>query len=316
MKKPTQAVDSKKIIRALLDNSQPFSPKNLHFFSDIQPSDLISLEKIWTSVDLYRRRSILEDLESLQETDTLLCFDDFAVFALKDDDPEVRSLAIRLLWESEDAHLIPRLIQLLENDPAAKVRAAAAGGLGKFVLLGETDELPPGLFPEIVDRLINVLKENKEQVIQLRALESLGYSSREDVIPFIQKACDHSEIKWLDSALLAMGRSANRRWENQVTEMLENPNVQIRTKATWAAGELELVSARKLLIDLAKDESEDDEVRLAAIWSLSQIGGEDAHEALEELVESCEDEDMAEILEEALDNLSFTDDLHKFSMIL
>lgn len=315
MKKSSNAFDNKTFLKALLDNGQPFPPKYLHLFSDIQSADLSSLEKIWGKVNPDRRRTILEDLESLLDADSLVCFDDFAIFALKDQDPIVRSKAIQLLWESEDAHLIPQLIYLLENDPSINVQAAAANGLGKFILLGEMDELPSGILPEIVDRLLKVLTEKKEPVIQLRALESLGYSSRDEVIPLIEKAYNLSETNWLDSALLAMGRSANRRWENQVIEMLENPNIQIRTRATWAVGELELVSARQTLIEFAMDESEDDEVRLAAIWSLSQLGGEDVRETLEGLMESCEDEEMAEILEESLDNLMFTEDMHKFDII-
>lgn len=315
MGKAKKTSDSNAFIKALLDNSQPFSPKYLHFFSDIQTDDLLLLEKIWADVDPDRKRILLEDLESLQDTDTLVCFDDFAVFALKDQDPAVRSKAIQLLWESEDAHLIPQLIYLLENDSSTQVQAAAANGLGKFILLGEMDELPSGMLHEIDDRLLKVLTEKKEPVIQLRALESLGFSSRDEVIPLIEKAYNQPETRWVDSALLAMGRSANRLWENQVIEMLENPNIQIRTRATWAVGELELVSARQILIEFALDESEDDEVRLAAIWSLSQLGGEDVRETLEGLMESCEDEEMAEIIEESLDNLMFTEDMHKFDII-
>ncbi len=46
------------------------------------------------------------------------------------------------------------------------------------------------------------------------------------------------------------------------------------------------------------------------------VGGEDARETLEDLLENAEDDEEAEILEEALDNLSFTDDQHTFGINL
>ncbi len=52
---------------------------------------------------------------------------------------------------------------------------------------------------------------------------------------------------------------------------------------------------------------EDDEVRMAVIWALSKIGGEDVRETLEQLMEETDDEDEAELIEEAIDNLFFTE---------
>jgi len=56
------------------------------------------------------------------------------------------------------------------------------------------------------------------------------------------------------------------------------------------------------------EDEDDDEVSGAAIWSLSQIGGEDVRTYLENLLDQSEDEEQTEFLEEALDNLSFTED--------
>jgi HEAT repeat protein len=95
--------------------------------------------------------------------------------------------------------------------------------------------------------------------------------------------------------------------------MLENPHPAIRTEAARAAGELELASARQSLLGLLQDDEED--VRMAAIWSLSQIGGRGVREALEEIQEETEDEDEAEYLENALDNLAFTEDNGLFSIL-
>ena len=53
----------------------------------------------------------------------------------------------------------------------------------------------------------------------------------------------------------------------------------------------------------------------AAIWSLSQIGGDDARIYLLNLIENTEDEDLVEFLEDALENLEFNTELNKFDLL-
>ena len=88
----------------------------------------------------------------------------------------------------------------------------------------------------------------------------------------------------------------------------------MRLVAVQSAGELELKTARKPLIDMLEDELDDD-VFQAIIWSLSQIGGEDVRTYIEALLAEAEDDEQIEYLEEALENLSFTEDLEEFSML-
>lgn len=308
--------DFNQVLTALLDNSRPFPARFLHSFSDISAEDLNTLKNIWPQVETVRRTTLLSDLESLQEADTLLNFNDFSRFALLDENEGVRSNAIRLLWESENPHLVPVLMHLLQHDPSELVKAAAATGLGKFVYLGELDEIPRNLLAEIEDALVNALKSPIGKEIQRKSLESLGFSSRGEVKEFIQKAFQEKDTRWISSALFAMGRSADRCWEQQVSEMIDHHDDEVRVEAIRAAGELELVNLRDALIEKATDDEETWDVRMAAIWSLSQLGGEDARETLEDLLEKAEDDEEADILEEALDNLSFTDDQHTFGINL
>jgi hypothetical protein len=62
-------------------------------------------------------------------------------------------------------------------------------------------------------------------------------------------------------------------------------------------------------------EEEDETVLSAIIWSLSQIGGEDVRTYLENLLDQIEDDDQIAFLEEALDNLAFTEDLERFDLL-
>ena len=73
-------------------------------------------------------------------------------------------------------------------------------------------------------------------------------------------------------------------------------------------------SSRAVLLDILEDE-EDLEVRRELIWALSRIGGEGVRAKLEELLEIEEDEEEADFIEEAIDTLSFTEDMGNFSLI-
>jgi HEAT repeat protein len=308
-------VSFKQVIDDLLNNDKPFSPVHLHRFSDIDPADLAAVRIAWPQIAVERRLSLLQDLEDLAETDTLVSFDDLARFALEDTDPHVRTVAIRLLWESEDAHLIPIFIKMMRTDPDDLVRATAASGLGLFVYLGELEDISEEKRKQLEDSLLSVYQSNDKPIVRRRALEALGYSSREEVPAFIEAAYQSSDKEWLASALFAMGRSADERWEKQVLAMLDHSEPEVRLEAIRAAGELELAEARKpLLVLLKEDEGLDFDLRSATIWSLSQIGGVGVRELFERLADKTEDEDEEFILEEALDNLSFKEGSGSFGM--
>jgi HEAT repeat protein len=218
------------------------------------------------------------------------------------------------LWECEDANLVPIYLDMLKNDGAVEVRAAAANALGQFVYLGELDKIPPELHHEIEDLLLTATRTSKETLVRRRALESLAYSRREEVIPLIEEAYHQKNPDWVVSALYAMGRSCDQRWKKQVLSQLRSPREEIRSGAIHAAGELEMRSALPVLLDLLEDE-EDIEVRRELVWALSTIGGESVRARLEELLEVEEDDDEASYIEEALDTLSFNEDMRGFSLI-
>ena len=112
-----------------------------------------------------------------------------------------------------------------------------------------------------------------------------------------------------------MGRSADERWTDDVTRSLVHVDDRIRKAAVQAAGELSLQAARPLLLKMLGEE-EDDDILSAVIWSLSQIGGEDVRTYLENLLDQLEDDDeQIAFLEEALDNLAFTEDLERFDLL-
>jgi HEAT repeat protein len=302
-----QNVPFQTILDALLDDGNPFPPRYLHLFSDIAPSDLKNLLKVWPKISPRRKRTLLEDLEDLAETDTLTCFDDLARPLLADPDASVRIQAIRLLWECEDKKLVPVYLNILQEDEDIEVRAAAANALGLFIYLGELEKIPAEIHHKIEDQLLKSVSSSEATLVRRRALESLGYSGRAEVIPLIETAYREKNPDWVVSALFAMGRSSDERWKKQILSQLRAPDEDIRSEAVHAAGELELNSARPVLLDLLEDE-EDLGLRRELIWALSKIGGEAVRDRLDELLDIETDDEEAGFIEEALDNLAFTED--------
>ena len=310
----TEPISFQKVLDTLLADSRDFPRRYLQEFSDIGTLELKTLLDVWPQVDLSRKLTLLEDLDALAENDTLVSFDDFASALLTDPDPQVRSRAIRLLDESEDVKLVPSFLDMLRNDPDTHVRVEAANALNLFVDLGELEEISESIYRQVEDALLTSITSEDDVRVRRTALESLGYSSRPEVATLIESSFRRDEPHWQVSALTAMGRSADERWADEVTRALVNENDNIRRAAVQAAGELALKSTRPLLLRMLGEE-EDSTVLSAIIWSLSQIGGEDVRTYLENLLDLSEDEEQIAFLEEALDNLAFTEDLDRFDLL-
>lgn len=295
------------VLKALQDTETPLTPRFLYRFSDLEAGDLAQLGKIWPDLPAWRRKALLEDIEQLGQEDTIMSFEAIGLFALADSDPEVRLPAVRTLWEYENPAHIDTFLKLLDRDQSPEVRAAAASALGHYIYLGELEEIRSERQRAIEDRLLSVMEQGEAAEVRRNALESLGYSSRDEVPALIEAAYQSGEKEWVASALFAMGRSANSAWKPQVMEMLDNPYPVIRAEAARAAGELEMSAASARLLELLDDP--DDRTRLASIWSLSQLGGDGVREALERAFQESEDEADRNYIEAAIDNLTFNEDM-------
>lgn len=301
------------ILAALANPDQAFPARYLPRFSDLSPADLDAFMQVWPRVPLGRKRTLLKNLQQRFEEDTLLLFESLGSRLWEDEDPEVRTLALRLLEETTDARMIPNLVKMIQTDPEPESRARAATVLGQFVRMGEMEELPPGKREIVEETLLKAARSDHASVARA-ALEALGYSSRPELDDLILSAFHHPDPLWQATALFAAGRSADNRWQEQILTGLLSEDAPVRLAAVQSAGELELKPARKMLIELLEDETDDD-VFQAVIWSLSQIGGEDVRTYLEALLAEAEDDEQIEYLEEAIANLAFTEDLEKFDLL-
>lgn len=310
----TTSTSFQNVLDALLSDRKDFPRAYLQQFSDIGTLELQNLLDVWPRVKPSRKLTLLEELDALAEVDTLVSFDDFARALLTDPDPEIQTRAIRLLDECEDTKLVPSYLDMLKNDSNVNVRVEAANALNLFVDLGELEEIPESIYHQVEDALLASAASEDDARVRRTALESLGYSSRPEVTTLIESAFQRADPAWQRSALIAMGRSADERWDDQVTRSLVHVDDRIRKAAVQAAGELSLPSARPILLKMLGEE-EDADILSAVIWSLSQIGGEDVRTYLENLLDQLEDDEQITFLEEALDNLSFTEDLDRFDLL-
>lgn len=301
---------TKKTFKEVLEElatDEKLSSAKLYALSKMNRECLQTFSQIWPTIEVQRRRTIVQELMETAEVNFEVDFDPVFLTALGDEDAQVRATAIRSLWEYEQPSLITPLIHLLKTDEAEIVREAAAGALGKFVFLKELEEIDWHQGELAEEALLTTIHQASETLdVRRRAIESMAYSSHPRVIDIIEAAYYSDYDKMQVSAIFAMGRSADVRWVPRVIEELDNPSTEVRYEAARACGELESKEAVDRLIQLL-EEDEDSEVQEMVIWALGRIGGSKARHVLEAYLDS-EADNLALAAEESLDELNLFDD--------
>ncbi|MBI5962718.1 MAG: HEAT repeat domain-containing protein [Chloroflexi bacterium] len=311
-----EPISFQSILDHLLDSKKDIPQAHLNLYSDLDPKSLRLFLDVWPSVKPTRKLLLLDGLLTHFDSDNIVSYEEIGRALLNDLDGEVRARAIRLLSESDDPKLVGTLTNILLNDADLAPRLEAALLLGEFILLGELESIKAELQRKAEDALIAIIRSDENPSLRKACLEALGYSSRPEIVSLIESAFQREDPTWVATALLAMGRSHDERWNDDVVSMLLDEEPLIQTAAAQAAGELAIQEAGPILLKLLlEDEEVDDDVITASIWSLSQIGGDDARIYLLNLIEQTEDEDLVEYLEDALENLDFTEELNKFDLL-
>ncbi len=309
LEKETNQSSLQPLLDALLDNTNLFPAHYLPSFSDISEQDLSAVCEVWPHVSVERKISLLNDLESIMEENSLLSFDAIAEFALTDEDAHVRSCAISLLWESNNPHLVETLCTMLENDPSDLVQISAAAGLARFVLLGELGEISERWSRRAIEALRKKQVETPHKELKQEILKSLAYTASPEINRQIEDANAQPDLTWQLAAITAMGRTADARWEQPLLKAINSTEITLQYEAVKAVGEIELQSARKPLLKMLQARVNEFELRLHVIWALAHIGGENVKETLQALLEKAHDDEEADVIERALDLLEFSEKL-------
>jgi HEAT repeat protein len=287
----------------LLDEEQLLPIEELSALSDLDTRQLDRFSSCWQSMSPLQRRTLLATLGQQADEHIELLFDSINLLCLNDPDPNIRKIAIGNLWESTDPSLLTAFLTAFNDDTSVEVRTAAADSLGRFVLLAELEDDPLMESNQIVDDLLETIRDGASSELHCACVKSLGFSSREDAHAAIADAYLSGDEELLQSSLIAMGRSANPVWRPEILQELHHPSPRIRAEAARAAGELELHDAAQPLVELLEDVS--DEVIHVAIWSLGQLGSDVARTAITDIRASAPDPETVKKADEALEHLAF-----------
>ena len=198
--------------------------------------------------------------------------------------------------EDESSELLQELLHILQTDESSNVRAEAAKALGRFVLRGEMGDLRDEQVEMIYETLLNTINISQEDSeVRRFAIESISNCTRDDIPNIIKAAYNDADPNMRLSAIVAMGRSCDERWENEILEELSSSDDDMRIAAIQSAGEVQIASAvRPIIKNIEDGERHEQEI---AIWSLGEIGGKEAVRTLESLLEGAENADDADLIE-------------------
>lgn len=294
----SEADELKGLLKYLGEQPEALPFSRLYSFSDLAGQRLTDFCVVWDTFPATQRRRLVHALVELAEASFQVNFDAIFYHCLNDADYEVRATAIDGLWENEDRALIGPLLTMLRNDPSTQVRSAAATGLGRYVLAGELEQLEPAIQARIMTELVTTINLAGESIeVRRRAIESAAYACTPDVTEAVESAYYDEDESMRISAIVGMGRSCDQRWKEIILTELESTTAAVRYEAALASGGLALREAVPTLRRLLDDA--DQQVRDATIWSLGQIGGAQAKQALLAAYEDADDDTRA-ILDEAL----------------
>lgn len=270
--------------------------------SDLDVSQLAALERVWEQLESEYQVRIIQELVDTSETNFELDYRTFGFFALDDDDAAVRAAAVELLWTDESLEGMRKLLDMAFEDDSAAVRAQAAGALGKYILLGEFNDLPETQTAACVDACFTIFHDEDEDVeVRRRALESIGNSSRDGVSEAILEAYNGHEQSFKIGAVFAMGKTYDEEWSAIVQHELNSPDAEMRYEAARAAGEIGIEDAVPKLSRMVHERDRD--IQEVSIWALGEIGGKEATRVLQRLLDDSAyavDEGLIEALEDAL----------------
>jgi HEAT repeat protein len=214
------------------------------------------------STNLKTRLATIAELAATKHADSVGPL----LFALKDQDKEIRSAAALALGQFQDKQVIEPLIKML-RDPAPLARATAAEALGQLK------------DPDATAALVNLLRDSDPTVRAraARSLERLGWQPETD-----------DERTWQITATGNLNRVAEMGSDGieLLADLMRNGEPEKQLSAVKALGEIEDPRVLKLILEALKKNNT--LVRLAALEILATLADPSAYEAVERLLKDKE----------------------------
>lgn len=304
------------IMALLADSHAPLTAQSVHGLSALSKENQAKLAAIWPTLPVERRRALIQHLNAVSEANFEMDFNAVDQLALSDSDSDVRRYAIEGLWEDESPALLHRLLDMALHDEDVIVRGEAIREVGRFILLGEYEELSPEDARLAQGTILKIYDAEDDDEIRRSVLEAISNSSHPNVREMILEFYQHTNSQMRQSAIFAMGRTCDSDWGPQIMRELASEDEMLRYEAIRAAGHMELRDAVPRLGEIIRD-SDDIEIIEIAIWALGEIGGEQARKILHRAISWAEAQGNSEIVEaaeEALDAASLPGDFLMFDM--
>ena len=298
MEEESQIPFTDALVSLFIDESIPI--QYLYRLSDMDKQQTAEFHQRWSAAADERRQEIARHLADLSEDNFVVDFSPIFASMLQDSYAPVKVAALDGLWDCEDKKLVDPIISLMVDDPMIEVKAAAARSLAHFLMMSEWGQLPGKKLPAIFAALRGTY-EDPETALPVKgaALEAMGPHSHPKVGEFIEESFEGSSPELQQSALFAMGISADPRWLSILLDEMESPIADMRAEAARAAGAIGASDSVSQLSELIFDEDED--VVRATVTALAQIGGAQADRVLEELLSDAALSHLHEAAEEAME---------------
>ena len=223
--------------------------------------------------------SLLFEIEDMGDWRGL--YEDMYLMFFDDSDNQVRRLATEAFWDFPNDQYVAMLFEAASKDEDEEVRAASCSALGRYIYEGfVSEEMNAKVFKRVRDFLLKFVKdEEQHSSVRRRCLESLSYDTSDDITALIETAYKQDSIDWKATAVLAMGRSHQKKWHRTIVKELGSNIRRMRIEAAAAACEGYVQLATPQLCELTR--APDKQLKLLAIKALPFTRGSGAVEALE-----------------------------------
>ncbi len=215
-----------------------------------------------------RLREIAQQLQSQRPADRMVALahlrevpDEDAVplilQVVDDENLQVRSFAVFALGVKQTEASLPKLLEILTQDPDYGIRADAAGALGYLE------------DPRAFEALVRAFYEDVEWLVRFSAAVALGNLKDPRAYEVLLRALDAPEVLLKQAAIAALGEVGDLRALDRILEFAQAEDWLVRQRLAQALGNLPSPKSVSALNYLSKDPH--DSVAAAALDSLRRL---------------------------------------------
>jgi len=303
------APDSFDQLETALKTGLDITDEQTESLSGLNGDQLARFRELWGRMEGDERASLLSRLGEASEENLVLDFSPIFNLGVDDPDPTVRELSYQLSAADAPQALLEQYLRAAVADSDPDVRIAAIEGLGYYTLTAQVDDWPADVQNRMETALVGVLHlPGADRDTRRAALLSLSFLTTPRSETEIRQAYLQPDLG--DAAIEAMGRNCQEIWIPDLYQELEDDDAARRQLAAAALGELAVRSTVERLLPHLRDD--DEEVQLAVIKALGEIGGSDAKLALGDLLSS-RDRAVRDAARDAMEVLLAEDDPYNLS---